>query len=160
MAHWPSSAGPCGPFCTCCPVRHVVELPLNSNVRHHKRASLVTQHFKQHEYERPAPGRRRQRTLKDAATAWPVVQCKTAALRGQVRREIHAGFESQFVGLQPRPQRQLRWAPLRLQETQPRTAGHSFSCRPNLHAPCSAPLSGKVRSSVLQAFPLTSARDA
>jgi hypothetical protein len=33
MAHWPSSAGPCGPFCTCCPVRHAAGLPLNSNVR-------------------------------------------------------------------------------------------------------------------------------
>jgi hypothetical protein len=35
MAHWPSSAGPCGPFCACCPVRHAVGLPLNSNVRRH-----------------------------------------------------------------------------------------------------------------------------
>jgi hypothetical protein len=33
MAHWPSSAGPCGPFCACCPVRHAIGLPLNSNVR-------------------------------------------------------------------------------------------------------------------------------
>jgi hypothetical protein len=38
MAHWPSSAGPCGPFCACCPARHVVGLPLNSNVRQHTRA--------------------------------------------------------------------------------------------------------------------------
>jgi hypothetical protein len=38
MAHWPSSAGPCGPFCTCCPVRHTVGLPLNSNVRRHVHA--------------------------------------------------------------------------------------------------------------------------
>jgi hypothetical protein len=37
MAHWPSSAGPCGPFCACCPVRHAAGLPLNSNVRPHKR---------------------------------------------------------------------------------------------------------------------------
>jgi catechol 2,3-dioxygenase-like lactoylglutathione lyase family enzyme len=36
MSHWPSSAGPRGPFCTCCPVRHTVGLPLNSNVRQHK----------------------------------------------------------------------------------------------------------------------------
>jgi hypothetical protein len=36
MAHWPSSAGACAPFCTCCPVRHAVGLPLNSNVRQHK----------------------------------------------------------------------------------------------------------------------------
>jgi hypothetical protein len=35
MAHWPSSTGPCGPFCTCCPARHAAGLPLNSNVRPH-----------------------------------------------------------------------------------------------------------------------------
>jgi hypothetical protein len=33
MAHWPSSARACGPFCACCPVRHAVGLPLNSIVR-------------------------------------------------------------------------------------------------------------------------------
>jgi hypothetical protein len=37
MAHSPSSAGPCGPFCTCCPVRHAAGLPLNSNVRPHRK---------------------------------------------------------------------------------------------------------------------------
>jgi hypothetical protein len=41
VAHWPSSAGPCGPFCTCCPVRHTAGLPLNSNVRPHVHASLT-----------------------------------------------------------------------------------------------------------------------
>jgi hypothetical protein len=41
MAHWPSSAGPCGPFCACCPVRHAVGLPLNSNVRRHTRMAAV-----------------------------------------------------------------------------------------------------------------------
>jgi hypothetical protein len=35
MAHWPSSAGACAPFCACCPVRQAAGLPLNSNVRRH-----------------------------------------------------------------------------------------------------------------------------
>jgi hypothetical protein len=45
MAHWPSSAGPCGPFCACCPVRHAVGLPLNSNVRPHKNNFFRAQAF-------------------------------------------------------------------------------------------------------------------
>jgi hypothetical protein len=38
MAHWPSSAGPCGPFCACCPVRHAAGLHHNSHVRQHVQA--------------------------------------------------------------------------------------------------------------------------
>jgi hypothetical protein len=45
MAHWPSSAGACAPFCTCCPVRHAVGLPLNSNVRQRTRANAVRHQF-------------------------------------------------------------------------------------------------------------------
>jgi hypothetical protein len=45
MAHWPSSAGPCGPFCTCCPARHAVGLPLNSNVRQRTRTNAVRPHL-------------------------------------------------------------------------------------------------------------------
>jgi hypothetical protein len=42
MSHWPSSAGACAPFCACCPVRHAVGLPLNSNVRRHKARALMS----------------------------------------------------------------------------------------------------------------------
>jgi uncharacterized protein YhfF len=35
MAHWPSGARACGPFCACCPVPHAAGYPLNSNVRPH-----------------------------------------------------------------------------------------------------------------------------
>jgi hypothetical protein len=44
MAHWPSSAGPCGPFCACCPARHAVGLPLNSNVRRWQPAAFAVRH--------------------------------------------------------------------------------------------------------------------
>jgi hypothetical protein len=43
MSHWPSSAGACAPFCACCPVRHAVGLPLNSNVRHHNQCPRHSQ---------------------------------------------------------------------------------------------------------------------
>jgi hypothetical protein len=36
MAHWPSSAGACAPFCACCPACHAAGLPLNLNVRRHE----------------------------------------------------------------------------------------------------------------------------
>jgi hypothetical protein len=39
MSHWPPSAGACAPFCACCPLRHAVGLPLNSNVRPHERTA-------------------------------------------------------------------------------------------------------------------------
>jgi hypothetical protein len=44
MSHCPSSAGACAPFCACCPVRHAVGLPLNSNVmRWQPAATLAAQ---------------------------------------------------------------------------------------------------------------------
>jgi hypothetical protein len=45
MSHWPPSAGACAPFCACCPARHSVGLPLNSNVRPHRTPMSSVEQF-------------------------------------------------------------------------------------------------------------------